>query len=122
MAFFTVREISDFLEQPTEALLLPLDVRINRSGAFTYLVTYKLAAIHLRAPRPFPILNLTNCKQGGTMRIPFQRGPRVIVFGGFVTIAAVLTAKGAWAANGTWRATANLGVVQGQNTATLLQD
>ena len=56
------------------------------------------------------------------MPIPFQRGPRVIVFGGFVTIAAVLTAKGAWAANGTWRATANLGVVQGQNTATLLQD
>ena len=55
------------------------------------------------------------------MRTRFRPRPRVILFAGFVTIAAVLAASDAWAADGTWGATADPGV-QGPNMATLLQD
>jgi hypothetical protein len=48
---------------------------------------------------------------------------------GLIVLIAVLPAflafagpNAAWAANGAWSATADLGVIQGQNTATKLQD
>jgi len=76
----------------------------------------------LRSPRLFAIFSTRFVREEARMCILFRRRQRVIVFAGFVTIAAGLAPTTAWASNGAWSATADLGLVQGPNTATLLQD
>lgn len=56
------------------------------------------------------------------MRPQFSSQRVVTLLAGVLATVAVAGPTAAWAANGIWNATADLGVVRGQNTATLLQD